>query len=271
MIKRPLYMNTKLFEETDIVIPLLAEQIAEKICRLIHERRLSQGERLPSEPELAQLFHVGRGTIREAVKLLISRNILEIHRGKGTFVCEKPGIVEDPFGFSYEENKIQLIGDLITMRYILEPEIAFMAASNAGKDEIERMKAIVLKIDALARDNKDYSEDDISLHTLIAESSRNMVMPHIIPVISYGINLYNHSLGKYEILRALALHHDIINAIEAHNPEQAKAAMQKHLAYNKRNIAKYRADHGSPNSSDPFPNSLSKPGTRLKAPGEKSV
>jgi DNA-binding FadR family transcriptional regulator len=251
--KEAVMVDTKLFEDTAIVISLLAEQIAEKIRLLIHERRLSQGEKLPSEPELAQLFHVGRGTIREAVKLLISRNILEIRRGKGTFVCEKLGIVEDPFGFSYAENKIQLVGDLITMRYILEPEIAFLAASNAGKDEIERMKGIVLKINALARDNQDYSEEDISFHTLIAESSRNMVMPQFIPVISYGINLYNHSLEKYKTLRALALHHDIINAIEAHNPEQAKAAMRKHLNYNKKNIAEYMTAHGGPNSSDRAP------------------
>jgi DNA-binding FadR family transcriptional regulator len=264
-------LDTNLFEDTAIVIPLLAEQIAEKICRLIHERRLSQGEKLPSEPELAQLFHVGRGTIREAVKLLISRNILEIHRGKGTFVCEKPGIVEDPFGFTYAENKIQLVEDLITMRYILEPEIAFIAASNAGKDEIERMKAIVLNIDALARDNADYSAEDISFHTLIAESSRNMVMPQFIPVISYGIDLYNHSLEKYETLRALALHHDIISAIEARNPEQAKTSMRKHLDYNKKNIAEYMAAHGRSNPSNALPNSLPKPkpGAMLKTPDEK--
>jgi DNA-binding FadR family transcriptional regulator len=243
--------DIKQFEKTDIIIPLLAEQIAEKICRFIYERRLSQGEKLPSELELAQLFHVGRGTIREAVKLLISRNILEIRRGKGTFVCEKPGIVEDPFGFTYAENKIQLVRDLITMRFILEPEIAFIAASNAGKDEIERMKAIVLKIDALARDNQDYSDEDISFHTLIAESSRNMVMPQFIPVISYGIDLYNHSLEKYKTIRALALHHDIISAIEAHNPEQAKAAMRKHLNYNKKNIAESMTAHAMPAGPHP--------------------
>jgi DNA-binding FadR family transcriptional regulator len=250
---------TKLFEGPGIVIPLLAEQIAEKICSLIHEQHLSQGEKLPNESELAQLFHVGRGTIREAVKLLISKNILEIHRGKGTFVSEKLGVVEDPFGFTYAENKIQLVGDLITMRYILEPEIAFIAASNASVDEIERMKAIVSDIDSLAASNKDYSEKDVSFHTLIAESSRNMVMPQLIPVISYGINLYNHLLEKYETLRALAIHHDIINAIKARDAEQAKATMRKHLDYNKKSIAAYQAAHANPSLPAAFPNKLHPP------------
>jgi hypothetical protein len=53
-------------------------------------------------------------------------------------------------------------------------------------------------------------------------------------------------LEKYKTLRALALHHDIINAIEAHNPEQAKTAMRKHLNYNKKNIAEFMDAHALP-------------------------
>jgi DNA-binding FadR family transcriptional regulator len=228
-----------MFEELGkkgINFPLLTEQIADQIFQYIFQRQLTGGEKIPTEFELARLFHVGRGTIREAIKLLISRNILEIRRGKGTFVCEKPGIVDDPFGFAYAENKLQLVADLVAIRYILEPEIASLAALSASEDEIAEMKKIQLIIGELAQDGKDYSNEDITFHTIVAKSSRNMVMPNLIPVIHYGIDLYNHSLKKYETLKALSLHIDIIKAIEARNPDAAKQAMQNHLEFNKTNV-----------------------------------
>ncbi|GHV94939.1 GntR family transcriptional regulator [Spirochaetia bacterium] len=216
--------------------PLLTRQIVDQICQFIQERHLAVGEKIPTEFELAQLFRVGRGTIREAVKLLISRNILEIRRGKGTFVCENPGVVDDPFGFIYQENKIQLVADLIRIRYILEPEIAALAAEHATSEEINRMKNMADAIEILAQENRDFSDDDIALHTLIATCSRNMVMPNLIPVIHFGIDLYNHSVEKYETLKALSFHMVIINAIEAHSPEDARIAMQEHLEYNRKNV-----------------------------------
>ena len=71
----------------------LAEQVADKLSEMIQEQALAEGQKLPNEFELAELLNVGRGTIREAVKLLVSRNVLEIQRGRGTFVKQSPGVV----------------------------------------------------------------------------------------------------------------------------------------------------------------------------------
>ena len=73
---------------------LLPERVAEQIISLIAARVLKAGDKLPNEFDMAQQLSVGRGTIREAVKILVSRNILEIRRGCGTFVCENPGVVD---------------------------------------------------------------------------------------------------------------------------------------------------------------------------------
>ena len=64
----------------------LSEKVANQISDLIKERNIGIGDKLPNEFELAESLNVGRGTIREAVKLLVARNCLEIRRGKGTFV-----------------------------------------------------------------------------------------------------------------------------------------------------------------------------------------
>ncbi|MDR2509664.1 MAG: FCD domain-containing protein [Spirochaetaceae bacterium] len=221
---------------------LLTSQITGQICQLINERHLAVGGKLPSENELARLFCVGRGTVREAVKLLISRNILEIRRGKGTFVCENPGIVEDPFGFRYRQDKIKLISDLIGIRSILEPEIAALAAARATEAEAARMRQLAGRVLAQAEANEDFSAGDISLHTLIAKSSRNMVMPNLIPVIHYGIEFYNRKLEKHKTLEALALHSVIISAIEKHDGEAARRAMDEHLSFNRDNIKRLAAE-----------------------------
>ena len=93
---------------------LLPRQAAEQIIKLIRENQLQAGEKLPNEFDMAQQLSVGRGTIREAVKILESRNIVEIRRGRGTFVCEHPGLMEDPLGLALVEDKERLALDLET-------------------------------------------------------------------------------------------------------------------------------------------------------------
>ena len=79
----------------------LPEQVAAQINQLIIDQNIGPEQKLPNEFELAERLNVGRGTIREAVKLLVARNCLEVRRGKGTFVVEKTGQIEDPLGFAY--------------------------------------------------------------------------------------------------------------------------------------------------------------------------
>ena len=88
----------------------LPEQTAEQISKLIVEQRL------PSEFELAELLHVGRGTVREGVKLLVARNVLEIRRGKGTYIAQNPGEIPDPLGFAYYPDQLRLAMDLVEIR-----------------------------------------------------------------------------------------------------------------------------------------------------------
>ena len=94
----------------------LPEQVAAQINQLIIDQNIGPEQKLPNEFELAERLNVGRGTIREAVKLLVARNCLEVRRGKGTFVVEKTGQIEDPLGFAYVKDKITLAEDLMELR-----------------------------------------------------------------------------------------------------------------------------------------------------------
>ena len=91
----------------------------------------------------------GRGTIREAVKLLVARNCLEIRRGKGTFVVEKPGQIEDPLGFAYVKDKITLAVDLMELRLQLEPWVAQLAAQRIEETEKDTLRQLCEQVGAL--------------------------------------------------------------------------------------------------------------------------
>ena len=124
----------------------LPEQTAEQISKLIVEQRLTSKDKLPSEFELAELLHVGRGTVREGVKLLVARNVLEIRRGKGTYIAQNPGEIPDPLGFAYYPDQLRLAMDLVEIRGQMEPWVARTAAERADSESLkiyERVRSVL--------------------------------------------------------------------------------------------------------------------------------
>ena len=93
----------------------LADQAADLIVNYIVDNNLEAGAKLPNEFELAKAIGVGRSTIREAVKILVSRNVLEIRRGAGTFVSEDQGVSDDPLGLAFVKDKEGLAMDLLSI------------------------------------------------------------------------------------------------------------------------------------------------------------
>ena len=116
---------------------LLAEQVEEQLYEYITKLPLKAGDKLPNEFKLAEMFGVGRSTVREAVKLLVSRNVLETRRGSGTYVKDLVPTDLDPLNLRNVEDKVTLAMNLVDLRLILEPGIAELAAYNATDEEIE--------------------------------------------------------------------------------------------------------------------------------------
>lgn len=210
----------------------LSTKVATQIEELIIGRKLRAGEKLPNEFEMAKQLNVGRGSIREAIKILVSRNVVEIKRGRGTFVCDKPGLVKDPLGFAFTKNRLKLALDIYEFRMIMETEMAALAAERASDEEIEEIERAAIEVEELCKKGLDHKEKDAFLHELIAKSTKNQVMINIIPVILSGVELFisitDSTLKKETILT----HRMIVDAIKERNPENAKAAMTKHIESN---------------------------------------
>lgn len=210
----------------------LPQIIADKIIDLIESKELLPGEKLPSEQELMKELNVGRGTIREAIKSLVSRNIVEIIRGVGTFVAKNTGVVEDPLGFSFIDNKKKLVKDSMDVRLLLEPSIARWAARNATDSEILEIIELSKKIEIAIINDQNYSDLDVEFHTKIANSSRNLVVENLIPILNTNIrsliDVTNAVLKEYTILS----HKKIANAIKERDEEMAEQLMREHIEIN---------------------------------------
>ena len=217
---------------------ILSEQTADKIQKLI-DRQYKPGERIPAEMELAEFLGVSRTTIREAVKILCSRNILEIKRGYGTFVCENPGIPADPFGSKFMDEE-QLKTDIFEMSQLLEPELVRLAASKASEKSIARMKEIHGKLqEKLTRyrdgeyvQTKEFRKLDVDFHKAVIEGCENQIISRSLPMfIASCSEWYNvwTSLDFGKVLDSFEVYHPkILEAVEAHDPDSAYRYAKEH-------------------------------------------
>ena len=210
----------------------LAEQVANGIMNLIQETPYKAGDKLPTEKELCERTGAGRNTVREALKILASRNVLEIRQGAGTFVSEKQGIPDDPLGFSMVNDHVKLTKDRLQVRIMLEPQIAALAAQCAKEHEIKELEEILEEMEAAMKKREDYSELDTKFHTKIAQCTHNIVMENLLPVIGKGVAVFAKEVAQTEYDRTWISHRKIFCYIRDHKPFEAEMEMQYHLLYN---------------------------------------
>lgn len=210
----------------------LTEQVAERLMELIREEHYVPGDKLPTEAELSELLGVGRNTLREAVRILVSRNIVTVRQGSGTFVSEKLGVADDPFGFYLVKDRRRLTKELIQIRTILEPPIAALAAQNACSEDIEKLERILLETENLIRQKMDYADKDVEFHVQIAMCTHNEVMSNLVPVIGKGISVFAREVQNTEYRQTMISHRAIFHAIKERKSLEAQQAMYFHLLYN---------------------------------------
>ena len=217
-------------------IKSLSAAVEERIIQIIKENELQPGDRLDTEMELARRLGVGRGTVREAIKGLVSRNILVVRQGSGTFLAPRPGVADDPLGLTFAKQDRRLALDLLDVRLILEPEIAAMAADRATEQEIKRLEGQCAKVERFIRGERPYQQEDVEFHRCIALASHNQVVGTLVPVIHSTARL-NIDLTRNELKEnTLRCHRELVNAIRRHDPQGARYTMILHLAENRRYI-----------------------------------
>lgn len=215
----------------------LTDDIANEIVQTIIGKELKPGDKLPNEFELAAKLGVGRSTLREAIKSLVSKNVLEIRRGSGTFVSTRGGVSEDPLGLQFLEDTAQTATDLLQLRFLVEPRLASLAAGNSTPDQIAELMELCDACEKNVRNGKPFAEENTRFHAAIAKASGNIVVPNLAVILCGPPSILPNPTSEQVRNELIQTHQEILSAIAAHDGIAAYDAMLLHLAQCRRSIA----------------------------------
>ena len=213
----------------------LSSRVAGQLEKLIFEDRLRPGDRLPPERVLAERFGVSRTVVREAVRALVARRLLEVHSGSGTIVSSlEPGVAAEfmssLLGLSLRSGKLNY-SKVIEVRRILEVEIAGFAAQRRTEKDIQNMEEILRKAESNLGDPAIFVETDISFHETLAQATQNLLflvlLSSITDVLIEGRQLAVEVPGFAE--RALSHHQRILSCVRDGDSEKGREAMYHHM------------------------------------------
>ena len=222
----------------------LAEKVADKICVMISEKGLKPGEKIGTEMELTEQMGVSRSTIREAIRILISRNVLESRQGSGTYVSDRKGVIGDPLGLNLLHDKFKLTWDLLEIRMLLEPQLAYMAATNATEEQLNELRILCDQMEMLSAQRKERSAVDIRFHTVLLEASGNMVASNLHPILEKAVEMFIHYTKREAMPEQMATHSEILEGLLRRDPEWARDMMSMHLAFNRKELRRVALEQG---------------------------
>jgi GntR family transcriptional repressor for pyruvate dehydrogenase complex len=210
----------------------LYEQIVEQIEQSVQKGDLKPGDQLPAERELAEQFGVSRTAVREAVKALREKGLVEAYPGKGTFITNgSSNPMRQSLDRMMRSAQVDATSSLVEVREILEPEIAALAAVRATDENLNSLREAVAVMDAAKRDPDAYIEADLDFHLELAEAAANPLILSLIDSI-IGV-LREQRMRIFEVDggpdRGQYHHKKILEAMEHQDAQGAREAMRAHL------------------------------------------
>jgi len=207
------------------------EDIVRQVRALIADGQLKSGDRLPPERDLAERFRVSRTSVREALRSLQSRGLIEIRAGEGAFVRDVSAeALIEPLALVILPYR-EAVGELFEARRLLEPAIAAMAAQRATREEVAEMDRILAdQAREVARGRTGMAQDS-ALHAAIAQSAHNRA---IVRIVSALVDLLAQSREESLLIagrptRSHKDHRRILDAIRRRDEAGARRAMLEHL------------------------------------------
>jgi GntR family transcriptional regulator, transcriptional repressor for pyruvate dehydrogenase complex len=212
----------------------LATQLAQRMIAFITVNGLKSGAALPSEARLASQFGVSRPIMRESLRVLQTRGIIEVTNGKGATV--RP-LTSDPlssfFAWATRFDEQALV-ELLEVRKGLEQQSAALAAARRTPEDIAALRAMVATMAQHIHDADTYIELDYTLHLQIAIAAHNGMLRHLIASIREPLKeMSREGLRRQPADRGRrgiqARHEQLVEAIAAGDGVTAAAAMADHL------------------------------------------
>ena len=209
----------------------ISEQVFEQMKSQISSGKWKTGEKLPSETELAAIFHVSRVTIRNALQRLSTMGLVETRFGEGSFVSEmnigrQVKTVLLPSVYLQPHN----VEEILQFRCAIEVETAGLAATYATAEHMEVLKKILQKQFVLKDNVTAFAECDLDFHHAVAKCTGNSLI-----IATYEILRDILKTAMVKTVRSLGpdiglpYHQKLVRAIEAHDEHTAIVTMKEHM------------------------------------------
>lgn len=210
----------------------VAAELVERIVGGLHP----PGAPLPPEPALCETFSVSRTVVREAVKMLQEKGLVQVRQGSGTTVTAPTMwsmLDELVLAASIaQEDGLEILDDLVVTRRLLESDMANVAARVAAPDVVDRLRTLVDRMDELVDDPATYADHDRAFHDVIMQASGNRIARAVVRALESQVINTARYMGRPQ--RALCVasnrgHRRIYERIAAHDPSGAAEAVFTHI------------------------------------------
>ncbi|MCS3843147.1 FadR/GntR family transcriptional regulator [Microbacterium sp. AK031] len=200
---------------------------------LIADGDLRPGDRLPSEGELCERLGVSRGPLREAIRTLAALGVIDTRHGSGSYVSELHAAdLIKGLGLTVGLLPLDSIIELYELRRALEAHAASLAAARVDVETIERLDALLDRLEAVT-DDDELSELDHEFHSAIADIAGNDALAMLLDVLrarSRAYRIFTTDDAAQIKLLSDAGHRSILRGLEARDPVAASAAAAGHVA-----------------------------------------
>ena len=211
----------------------VTDEAIEKLREMIVSGRVKPGDRLPREADLATSLGLSRSSLREAVRALSLVRILDVRQGDGTYVSSLAAdSLLDALSFNVEFHHDASVLELLEVRRILEPAASARAAVRIDDKSLASLEEI---LDRSTPDSavEELVRNDVEFHRAIAVASGNTVLASLIESLSgptQRARVWRGITQEGALVRTLAEHRSIFDAIRAHDPELARTWATVHIA-----------------------------------------
>ena len=210
------------------------EQVEKSIRAYILSDNVRVGDKLPPERALCEELNVGRGTVREAMRVLQTKGLLELQPGRGVFVARKEEFDKFDLANWFRENEIK-IKDCLEVRIAIEPLAIKLAIQKCSNKDIKKLRSIQNRSIAAVRKNDvaQLAQCDEQFHTFIVECSQNKFLIDINKKINYSLTNFRSKTFNIpeNVHNFIPAHEAIIQAFEKRDIELGQKSLLAHLDY----------------------------------------
>lgn len=210
----------------------VVQQVEQQLRDYIQGNSVNIGDKLPTEKQLCESFNVGRGTVREAIRLLQAQGFVEIRPGRGAFVLQKREAQKEDIANWFHLNECE-VRDLIDIRVALEPLAVKLAIQRCTEEDVARLVSIHRQsVEAgAAKDIAAMARCDEQFHTAIFEFSRNKPLLDICKKINSGLTMFRSKTFfiEHNIQNMVNAHAAVVDAFCKRDIELGQSSMTMHI------------------------------------------